>query len=129
MLNAFSVDFIEEFSTNKKAHPMFWMRFLFFDMSREGFEPSVYGLTYHYGFHHQYSVCGLDSLLTFTLSVVRSAPLSLYTFPIFWAWLGIGILNRSPNLKRFTYSISTIVLLLKSVALTRLSYRDVLQPN
>jgi hypothetical protein len=65
----------------------------------------------HYGFRHFASASrGLSALMGWTLSspwafAVRWLPLSLYTFPIARAWLGVGIVERrklSPNLTTAT---------------------------
>ncbi len=40
------------------------------------------------------SVCGLD----YAFTILQVGDYSLYTFNISVAWLGVGILNRSPNL-------------------------------
>jgi hypothetical protein len=70
-----------------------------------------------------FRVCGLDSLLTFTRGGQACAVESLH-LPLSGAWLGIGILHRSPNLTQFTHGISTVVLRDKGRCSNQLSYRD-----
>ena len=75
-----------------------------------GFEPLTYALAYYYGFHHHFCLqSGLYLNLGFRF---RFSPSSLYTFSVSRTWLGIGILQRSPNLTSFIYRISPIRLLL-----------------
>lgn len=50
------------------------------------------------------AVCGLD--YTFTLADAVGVLRLVSTPSHFWAWLGIGILQRSPNLKDYILEVS-----------------------
>ena len=82
-----------------------------FYRSREGRTPTGLipnGFSYHYKFPCLFSLwSGLYLHHTFQF---RCSPSSLYTFKISLAWLGIAILQVSPNLRSYIYKVSFIKL-------------------
>ena len=62
--------------------------------------------SYHHSFHYPFGLwSGLSLHHTFQF---RCSPSSLYTFKISLAWLGITILQVSPNLRNYTHKVSQI---------------------
>ena len=71
-------------------------------MNSHGVAPNRF--SYHYSFHYPFGLwSGLYLHHTFQF---RCSPSSLYTFKISLAWLGIAILQVSPNLRNYTHKVS-----------------------
>ena len=71
-------------------------------MNRHGNTPNRF--SYHYSFHYPFGLwSGLYLHHTFQF---RCSPSSLYTFKISLAWLGVAILQVSPNLRNYTHKVS-----------------------
>ena len=71
-------------------------------MNSHGVAPNRF--SYHYSFHYPFGLwSGLYLHHTFRF---RCSPSSLYTFKISLAWLGIAILQVSPNLRNYTHKVS-----------------------
>ena len=84
-------------------------------VGRTGFEPVTNGLTYHYSFHYQIAL-----FVVWTIPSPQWGVCRLVSTPSRCrAWLGIAILQGSPNLTDSTSSIAAGALLfsLKSAAL------------
>ena len=64
------------------------------------------GFSYHYSFHYQHKCCLWSGLYLHHIFRFRCFVSSLYTFLISKAWLGITILQASPNLRNSTLKIS-----------------------
>jgi hypothetical protein len=87
-------------------------------IGRVGLEPTTCGLTHHFGFRRRAllvltaRVRGPDSAFTCARSgqVAPVESLHLPSTPWCLAWLGVGILLRSPNLSAFTRTVSDAVL-------------------
>lgn len=88
------------------------------------FESPTRRLTYHFDFRRHLLWCSWSGLsLHRSVFRFRRHPSSLYTFRLVSAWLGIAILQGSPNLSDVIRTVSCTALLffLKSAALP-LSY-------
>ena len=71
-------------------------------MNSHGVAPNRF--SYHYSFHYPFGLwSGLYLHHTFQF---RCSPSSLYTFKISLAWLGVAILQVSPNLRNYTHKVS-----------------------